>query len=182
MSYASQSFFSVSTNKQISLPCAICVACDYCITVTLCRSAEVKPAQQEDTWQLLLSPWLSQISASVSQSVSVKLIVTRDWPSLKLIRKYSNAWKLVSGWRWWRLHFWWNKFIISAEQVSYNAEPSWGMPMNLGHFTSFPSIFILHSSLCSAFFLSVSLSILLPYLRHMAELWTVEQGARPAQN
>lgn len=54
--------------------------------------------------------------------------------------------------------------------------------MNLGHFTSFPSIFILHSSLCSAFFLSVSLFILLPYLRHMAELWTVEQGARPAQN
>ena len=38
---------------------------------------------------------------------------------------------------------------------------------------------ILH---CVPHFSSPSLSLLLPYLRHMAELWTVEQGARPAQN
>ena len=54
--------------------------------------------------------------------------------------------------------------------------------MNLD--TSFPSIFTLHSSFFIVFriFLPDSLSQLEPYLRHMAELWTVEQRARPAQN
>lgn len=31
-------FSSVSTNKQISLPCAICVACDYCNPLSPCGS------------------------------------------------------------------------------------------------------------------------------------------------
>ena len=56
--------------------------------------------------------------------------------------------------------------------------------MNLD--TSFPSIFTLHSSFFIVFrivlLVSLSLLELEPYLRHMAELWTVEQGARPVQN
>ena len=74
-SYASQSFFLLF--PQINRFPFRVQSVSPVITVTLCRSAEVKPAEQEDTWQLP-SPWLSPISASVSQSVSVKLIVTRD--------------------------------------------------------------------------------------------------------
>jgi len=73
--------------------------------------------------------------------------------------------------------------LFSLQDESHSG-PSGGMPMNLD--TSFPSIFTLHSSFFIVFriVLLVSLSLLQlePYLRHMAELWTVEQGARPVQN
>ena len=73
--------------------------------------------------------------------------------------------------------------LFSLQDESHSG-PSGGMPMNLD--TSIPSIFTLHSSFFIVFriVLLVSLSLLQlePYLRHMAELWTVEQGARPVQN
>ena len=76
------------------------------------------------------------------------------------------------------------KGSLSSLQDESHSGPSGGMPMNLD--TSFPSIFTLHSSFFIVFriFLPDSLSLLQlePYLRHMAELWTAEQGARPAQN
>ena len=74
------------------------------------------------------------------------------------------------------------KGSLSSLQDESHSGPSGGMPMNLD--TSFPSIFTLHSSFFIVFriFLPYSLSLLEPYLRHMAELWTVEQGARPVQN
>ena len=73
--------------------------------------------------------------------------------------------------------------LFSLQDESQSG-PSGGMPMNLD--TSFPSIFTLHSSFFIVFrivlLVSLSLLELEPYLRHMAELWTVEQGARPVQN
>lgn len=76
------------------------------------------------------------------------------------------------------------KGSLSSLQDESHSGPSGGMPMNLD--TSFPSIFTLHSSFFIVFrivlLVSLSLLELEPYLRHMAELWTVEQGARPVQN